>query len=85
MNQNVFDGVIDSSPVIVPVFRVTHLSRRLVRLGVAVGDEIARYPEGVWVPLTGQAVGRYNPEMCFGQVKFMEYRDRKTGKVWVLK
>ena len=85
MNQNVFYGVIDNSPIIVPVFRVTRLSRRLERLGVAVGDEIALYPSGTWVPLTGQAVERYNPAISFGQVEFMEYRDRKTGKAWVLK
>ena len=56
------------------------VSTRLKRLGIALGDEIARYPAGSWVPLTGAC--QYNPEMGYGQVEFIEYRNREDGTPW---
>lgn len=74
-------AVIRATPHMAPLFRVTAVSPRLARLGVAKGDTFYYHPNGCWVPVQSKCV--YNTSLGATQVEFIEYTDtNKQGALF---
>ena len=73
MKQEAMIEVIRNTPQMVAVFRVSHVSPRLTRLGVVRGDLFYRYPSGCWVPLKSGC--QWSTNLGHDQLEFVEYRD----------